>query len=149
MSGKGSLVCKRCLEEDPTTAWLLKTLCNRSEIHSLNEPQVLVTWSGTKKRLVVVEGNPPIRPIPKRSISGHQFILCDGTRCKGERCSYAHSFEELDAWNEERKKAESRKVAGTDKARTVASTGKVGKGLVYGAGQLAKCMRDPRQPKGV
>ena len=105
MSWKGSLVCKRCFENDPTCIALLKMVCSRN--HSLNEPQVRVFWSGTERRLVAVDGNPPIRPVPKRSISGHQFILCDGLRCKGERCSFAHSWEEQAAWNDERKRIDS------------------------------------------
>ena len=102
----------------------MKTVCDRSNSHSLNEPQVRVTWSGTEKCLVVVEDDPPIRPIPKRTISGHQFILCDGARCKGEWCSYAHSLEEQAAWNEERKHAQSLKTflatPNSGKARRVA-----------------------------
>ena len=40
-----------------------------------------------------------IRPVPERQIKG-RFIICsfDG-RCRGERCSYAHSDAEQKEWN--------------------------------------------------
>ena len=31
-----------------------------------------------------------------------KFVLCNGKRCKGERCTYPHSVEERDAWNAEK-----------------------------------------------
>ena len=106
MNRKESSVCKKCLEQNSSGISLLKNVCNGNHSGSEAEQKVRVMWSGAEKRLVVVGGDPPIRPVPKagilpkRSNSGHHFILCDGDRCRGESCSYAHSYEELSAWNE-------------------------------------------------
>lgn len=97
-------VCRKCFEQNPSGISLLKNVCNGN--HSVSEQKVRVVWSGAEKRLVMVGGDSPIaiRPkpkaiLPKRRSNSH-FILCDGERCKGESCSYAHSYEELSAWNE-------------------------------------------------
>ena len=41
-----------------------------------------------------------IRPMPTVSIAG-MFVLCDPRRgkCRGDKCTFAHSIEERDAWN--------------------------------------------------
>lgn len=100
-------MCKKCFEEDPEFIGLFEKFCISSSKH-FREPQVLVSWSGTAKRLVEVKV-PPIRPLPQRTISGSQFILCDGVHCKGETCSYAHNLEEKAEWNNQRKRANSLK----------------------------------------
>jgi hypothetical protein len=39
-----------------------------------------------------------IRPMPNVYFLG-RFRLCDGKRCRGQKCTFAHSAEEQDAWN--------------------------------------------------
>ena len=44
-----------------------------------------------------------IRPMPRVSVpqGGKRFIVCDfGWRCGGNQCTFAHSVEEREAWNE-------------------------------------------------
>ena len=40
----------------------------------------------------------PIRPMPKVDFPG-RFRLCDEKRCIGQKCTFAHSTPELEAWN--------------------------------------------------
>lgn len=51
-----------------------------------------------------------IRPMPTVSITG-MFVLCDPRRgkCRGDNCTFAHSIEERDAWNAQRRDREIRK----------------------------------------
>ena len=48
-----------------------------------------------------------IRPMPTVSITG-MFVLCDPRRgkCRGDNCTFAHSIEERDAWNAQRRDRE-------------------------------------------
>ncbi len=44
---------------------------------------------------------PDVRPLPSvRLPPGRRFAMCDGrASCRGERCTFAHSIAEREAWN--------------------------------------------------
>ena len=43
-----------------------------------------------------------IRPKPNVVLkSGAKFVLCNGSFCRGEKCTFAHSPEEMQLWNAE------------------------------------------------
>ena len=71
----------------------------------MNDPKVKVKWVASRNRLerdcVTPSLGVSIGPTPKVKFRG-EFVLCDGRRCKGKRCSFPHSVEERDAWNAEK-----------------------------------------------
>ena len=100
-----SLVCEKCLKDDPTRIDLIMHKCFQGSLHS-NELKVNVEWVPSSNRLERVrsDGSPraSIRPIPRAFFRG-EFVLCDrGKRCKGKRCTFPHSVAERDAWNAEK-----------------------------------------------
>ena len=99
-----SLVCERCLRDDPTRIDLITHKCFQEGLHS-NESRVEVEWVASSNRLERVSSGTPrasIRPMPRAFFRG-EFVLCDrGRRCKGKRCTFPHSVEERDAWNAEK-----------------------------------------------
>ena len=102
-----SLVCAKCLKDDPSRINLITHKCFQVSLHS-NEPRVGVEWAASSKCLKQVRSDgsstpkASIRPIPRAFFRG-EFVLCDrGRRCKGERCTFPHSVEERDVWNAEK-----------------------------------------------
>ena len=101
-----SLVCERCLRDDPSRIDLISFKCFQEDLHS-NEPRVTVEWVASNNRLERLKsdgsGTPKasIRPMPRAFFRG-EFVLCDGKRCKGKKCTFPHSVVERDAWNAEK-----------------------------------------------
>ena len=86
-------VCKRCFQWYPEDLTLISLKCRGGHgyVGYMN-----VRWNNQRERLEQVN----IRPMPQVKMrSGAKFLLCDGKRCIGENCTYAHSIEEQDAWN--------------------------------------------------
>ena len=101
-------VCYKCLEDNPRNKSLLDVHClNRLDAHK-RFPESLVWWRSDKNHLEIYDEKspgriPPVRPVPfLKYDSGMMFKLCDGQRCWGQRCRYAHSIEERDRWNSRR-----------------------------------------------
>ena len=97
----GSYVCSACLRSNSTSIELITRKCFESESRThAKEPRVQVYWSAKKCLIVVRHTDPtPIRPMPKVYFHG-PFALCSGNpKCAGEKCTYPHSIEELQAWN--------------------------------------------------
>lgn len=63
-------------------------------------------------------GSSSIRPMPRNiSLNGRKFILCRrGPRCVGEKCTFAHSKEERNAWN--RQLIQERSASSSDTGRS-------------------------------
>ena len=100
-----SLVCAKCLKDDPSRVELITHKCFQLSLHS-NEPRVGVEWATSSNCLKRVRSDTSlrvsIRPMPRTLFRG-EFVLCDrGRRCKGKRCTFPHSVEERDAWNAEK-----------------------------------------------
>lgn len=86
----GGLVCRECFLANPHG--------DHRGIDCRKHPQAErcnVVWSATNNCFTVQL----IRPVPDKYISG-RFIMCNfDQRCKGDRCTYAHSDAELKEWN--------------------------------------------------
>lgn len=101
-------VCRKCLEDHPGRIDLLTHKCFAERAHSAI-PRVQAQWTERRQLERVTSAGTPIssiqsasvRPMPRVDIPG-RFTLCDGKRCKGESCTYAHSIEERDAWNRQK-----------------------------------------------
>lgn len=108
-------VCSVCLSAiSPTNQSLLTFVCYKPSHHA-RAPRVRVKWNAERGMIermksqdsplgmsFTTRSHPSIRPMPREVVlvPGRGFILCDRKRCVGEQCTYAHSKEELDAWNE-------------------------------------------------
>ena len=97
-----SLVCKKCLKNDPSRVDLISRKCFQESLHS-NEPwvQVKVAERDGVTMAITPTLGVSIRPMPKVKFCG-KFVQCDGKRCKGKKCTFPHSVEERDAWNTEK-----------------------------------------------
>lgn len=113
-------VCSVCLSAiDPSEADLLITRCFKPDdyYHAI-APKALVWWNVKNRRMERIRSQedsvgqisgaqstllPGVRPLPhERPASGRRFILCDrGWRCGGDKCTFAHSVGEREAWNEQ------------------------------------------------
>ena len=91
---QAAYVCRQCLERDPTNYRLITHKCETPSRHD-QSLRVQVYWQDDFLH--------PIRPVPNKEITG-RFTLCHfGPQCmKGDRCTYAHSEVERDAWNREK-----------------------------------------------
>ena len=89
---QAAYVCPKCLERDPTNYSVFTHECVDPSRHD-QSLRVQVYWQ---------DGLHRIRPVPNKEITG-RFILCYlGPWCKGDRCTYAHSVAEQNAWNREK-----------------------------------------------
>lgn len=103
-----SYVCNKCLNDHSHDIRLIEYFCFESnkrsgkgdEIQQCQHKadRVLVAWNGEKRCLERVQV-PFIRPLPSVTSLTGGFKLCDGIRCKGMYCTYAHSMEEKIDWN--------------------------------------------------
>ena len=108
-------ICGKCLHEDPSRFELVTFKCFYSDRHR-GEQKMEVRWNPQSRGLEPTlypaqrsrdrdgcERQSPIRPMPTISITG-RFVLCDPQRgkCRGDKCTFAHSIEERDAWNAQR-----------------------------------------------
>ena len=108
-------ICSKCLHEDPSQFELVTFKCFNSD-HHRGEQKMEVCWNPQSRELEPMLYPPQrsrdqdsskqqsqIRPMPTISISG-RFVLCDPRRgkCRGDKCTFAHSIEERDAWNAQR-----------------------------------------------
>lgn len=89
--GSLSCVCEACFSSYPDKKELITKTCLCPQKHLAAE-RVSVLWSQQKSRLVHV------RPVPMVAIPG-RFISCNGLRCRGKHCTYAHNEEERLYWN--------------------------------------------------
>ena len=116
-------VCNVCLSANPSIRDLIDVGCFKPGAHA-KAPRVPVRWNHGSRRMERVRtsmepssdtylgslslSKPPdnrinIRPMPRVSVphGGKRFIMCDlGWRCGGDKCTFAHSMEEREAWNE-------------------------------------------------
>ena len=117
MSEDSFKVCSVCFAAiNPSEISLLTYGCFKPDHHDHTVARrVAVRWNherGTMERIRTLDNSiqslisrarslPVIRPMPRSvPLVGRRFILCDGGwRCGGDRCTYAHSPEEKDAWN--------------------------------------------------
>ena len=115
------MVCNICLSAiDPSEASLLISRCFKpDDYYHARAPKVPVWWNVEKRRMERVRSIkedgvgqisvtqsalfPGVRPLPHElPPSGKRFILCDrGWRCGGDKCTFAHSVGEKEAWNEQ------------------------------------------------
>ena len=71
----------------------MRVYCRAYSRHN-GAPAALVTWS--EKKWTLVE----IRPFPNTALTHGRYVKCAGGKvCRGDRCTYAHSDEELIVWN--------------------------------------------------
>ena len=85
-------VCGLCFKTNPQDEELMRVYC-RTGWHQ-GAPSVLVTWSAQKFALV------QIRPFPEPLLASGRYVQCNReATCKGPRCTYAHSEEEMVVWN--------------------------------------------------
>jgi len=55
---------------------------------------------GTGEDLFKTRRSGRIRPKPNIALrKGAKFAMCNGTTCRGESCTFAHSPEEMRMWN--------------------------------------------------
>ena len=99
-------VCKKCLQDNPRQKALLDVHCMNESAHE-HFPEIRVWWRAEKNHLEIYDESAPgkvpkIRPAPVSSHGNMRFILCDRSRCWGDRCRYAHSIEEREVWNSRR-----------------------------------------------
>ena len=87
-------VCFRCFQNDSSDESLVRIYCKNYVQHT-GVPPIPVTWSGRTWALV------PIRPLPDPYLLDGNYVRCNGNpaQCRGERCTFAHSDEELAVWN--------------------------------------------------
>ena len=86
-----SCVCEMCFISYPEKYELISKTCLYPQMHIAAE-NISVLWSQQKSRLIHV------RPVPTVAIPGY-FISCNGWRCRGKHCTYAHNEEEQKYWN--------------------------------------------------
>ena len=94
-------VCDLCLRSRPAEYQLISLKCARIWEHEGSNRLVRAVWNPVEGRLQAVTSvsGGGVRPMP-RVFFGGGFRLCDrGNRCRGERCTHAHSVEEQRAWN--------------------------------------------------
>ena len=89
-------VCRHCFEANPYDISLVSasSKCNNEPLHgkfSVDNVKVFIQNGKLVK----------IRPRPQIHLPGGRFVLCNGAKCRGNACTYAHSPEEMDAWNKE------------------------------------------------
>ena len=112
------MVCSVCFSAiDPSETRLLISGCFKPDDHA-RAPRVPVRWNFNNDRMERFRSQedsvgltsrthsallPGVRPLPHDlPPNGRRFILCDrGWRCGGDRCTFAHSTEEKEAWNEQ------------------------------------------------
>ena len=119
-------VCGVCLSATSLQRGLIEVGCFKpGDIEHAKAPRVPVRWNHEARRIERIRSfdfstnsffrslsipiNPDtnrvdIRPMPRMNVpqGGRRFIMCDfGWRCGGDACTFAHSIEERDAWNEE------------------------------------------------
>lgn len=96
-------VCQRCLQSDPHDISLISYKCKNEAAHGHSVAKVSVQFNSLTKELVEVSDrrtNPHIRPKPPISLpSGKRYILCNGVQCRGDSCTFPHSLEEKELWN--------------------------------------------------
>lgn len=115
-------VCSVCLSANPSIRDLIDVGCFKPGAHA-KAPRVPVRWNHDSRRIErdrsLMEfskdtffGSLPvskpdsrvsIRQMPRVNVpkGGRRFIMCDlGWRCGGDRCTFAHSVEEREAWNQ-------------------------------------------------
>ena len=68
--------------------------CHNTDLHDGIYPLVCAAWDEEAKLLV------QIRSLPQMAII-RGFTHCNGMWCKGEKCTFAHSPIEKQAWNYE------------------------------------------------
>lgn len=86
-------VCLQCFQSYPEDKALISRRCKNVAAHK-NGGKVSVFWNPHRKTLE------EIRPKPNVQLKqGAKFMLCDGWRCLGQKCTYPHSVQERDAWN--------------------------------------------------
>ena len=95
-------VCIRCLQDNPRDESLLRKTCLDVDGHE-HLPKIQVWWWAEKNHLELYDYRAPgripkIRPMPYSKFDG-KFSLCDPSRCRRDRCNYAHSIEEREIWN--------------------------------------------------
>ena len=116
-------VCSVCLSANPSIRDLIDVGCFKPGAHA-KAPRVPVRWNHDSRRVErarslmelshdtffgslsapKIESRVNIRPMPRANVPqrGKRFVLCDfGWRCGGDQCTFAHSIEEREAWNEE------------------------------------------------
>lgn len=102
-SSKSSVyqVCQRCLQSDPHDISLISLKCKNEAVHGHSVAKVSVQFNFLTKELVEVSENPHgIRPKPPISLpSGKRYIMCNGVQCRGDSCTFPHSLEEKELWN--------------------------------------------------
>ena len=94
-------VCYKCLEDNPRNKSLLDSGCTNNYAHR-GFPKIRVWWRSDKNHLEIYHEKTPGRVPQVRNDSGMIFKLCDGRRCWGQSCRYAHSIEERDRWSSKR-----------------------------------------------
>lgn len=102
---KWTRVCRKCLENIPWNKSLLSAICWKEDSH-YDIDKVRVWWrvgSNLGNHMEIYDDSMPgriphVRPMPLTQFEG-KFSLCDRSRCWGDRCKFAHSIEEREAWN--------------------------------------------------
>ena len=101
-------ICSKCLYEDPSRYELVTFKCFDSDRHR-GEQKMEVCWNCQSKELEPMLypsqddsswQHSRIRPMPTVPVT-RKFVLCNTRRrkCRGDKCTYAHSIEEMDDWN--------------------------------------------------
>lgn len=114
-------VCNVCLSVSPSIKDLIDVSCFKpGDIDHAKAPRVPVHWNHNSRQIERVRSlmdisadayfklptraRVDIRPMPHVNVPQHlkRFVMCDrGWRCGGDQCTFAHSIEEREAWNEE------------------------------------------------
>ena len=103
-------VCERCYETHPLLEGLMYSSCLNPGEHS-GGLQITVVWSEDQQKLVYWIRDMP--PILTTQLKGG-FIRCNGLRCRGAKCTYAHNEPEKRSWNNQLCKIRSAFVRGND-----------------------------------
>ncbi len=71
--------------------------------HGIDHPKVKVIFEvDLLAPSSKMDGAVQVRPRPQvKLMPGRRFSMCDGKRCMGEKCTHAHSEQELQIWNDE------------------------------------------------
>ena len=86
-------VCDGCFRTNPRDEKLMEVYCRNGWQH-FGAQKRLVTWSANKMVLVA------IRPLPDPPLQSGRYVLCNREEtCRRPRCTFAHSQEEMVAWN--------------------------------------------------
>ena len=120
------LVCEACVRRRPARFELISEKCCEPASHD-GSARVRAVWIPELRRLSVVDGRresddakpraragarrqpgprpATVRPMPRVAFKG-EFRLCNRhLDCpRGDRCTFAHSEEEVDQWNEQRRR---------------------------------------------